>query len=74
MGSRQITVAPGIAVEQPYRRGSLAWRQCAQAGAHSGRVADPKDIAGAAVFFASPAASFITGQVLDIDGGISASQ
>ena len=39
-----------------------------------GRVADPKDIAGAAVFFASPAASFITGQVLYIDGGITASQ
>jgi NAD(P)-dependent dehydrogenase (short-subunit alcohol dehydrogenase family) len=39
-----------------------------------GRVADPKDVAGTAVFFASPAASFITGQVLYIDGGITASQ
>lgn len=39
-----------------------------------GRVADPKDVAGAAVFFTSPAASFITGQVLYIDGGITASQ
>jgi NAD(P)-dependent dehydrogenase (short-subunit alcohol dehydrogenase family) len=39
-----------------------------------GRVADPKDMAGAAVFFASPAASFVTGQVLYIDGGITASQ
>lgn len=39
-----------------------------------GRVADPKDVAGAAVFFASPAASFVTGQVLYIDGGITASQ
>ncbi len=39
-----------------------------------GRVADPKDVAGAAVFFSSPAASFITGQVLYIDGGITASQ
>ena len=39
-----------------------------------GRVADPKDVAGAAVFFASPSASFITGQVLYIDGGITASQ
>ena len=44
-------------------------------GAHpAGRVADPKDVAGAAVFFASPAASFITGQVLYVDGGITASQ
>ena len=39
-----------------------------------GRVADPKDVAGAAVFFASPSASFVTGQVLYIDGGITASQ
>lgn len=39
-----------------------------------GRVADPKDVAGAAVFFCSPAAGFVTGQVLYIDGGITASQ
>ena len=39
-----------------------------------GRVADPKDCAGAAVFLASPAASFITGQVLYVDGGITATQ
>jgi NAD(P)-dependent dehydrogenase (short-subunit alcohol dehydrogenase family) len=39
-----------------------------------GRVADPKDVAGAAVFFASAAGSFITGQILYVDGGITASQ
>lgn len=39
-----------------------------------GRVAEPRDVAGAAVFFTSPAASFITGQVLYIDGGITGSQ
>lgn len=39
-----------------------------------GRVADPQDVAGAAVFFASPGAAFITGQVLYLDGGITASQ
>ncbi|MBI5278863.1 MAG: SDR family oxidoreductase [Burkholderiales bacterium] len=39
-----------------------------------GRVAEPQDVAGAAVFFASEAAGFITGQVLYIDGGITASQ
>lgn len=39
-----------------------------------GRVADPKDVAGPAVFFASQAAGFVTGQVLYIDGGITATQ
>jgi NAD(P)-dependent dehydrogenase (short-subunit alcohol dehydrogenase family) len=39
-----------------------------------GRVALPRDVVGSAVFFASPAASFITGQILYIDGGITASQ
>lgn len=39
-----------------------------------GRVAEPQDVAGAAVFFASRAASFVTGQVLYLDGGITASQ
>ena len=39
-----------------------------------GRVADPKDVAGTAVYFCSPAASFVTGQVLYLDGGITASQ
>jgi gluconate 5-dehydrogenase len=39
-----------------------------------GRVADPKDMAAAALFFASPGASFVTGQILYVDGGLTASQ
>lgn len=39
-----------------------------------GRIADPKDIAGPALFFASPASDFVTGQILYVDGGITASQ
>ena len=34
-----------------------------------GRVGDPADFAGAALFLASPAAGFVTGQVLSVDGG-----
>jgi len=34
------------------------------------RIGEPKDIAGAAVFLASEAGSFMTGQTLIIDGGV----
>lgn len=34
-----------------------------------GRWGNPQEIAGAAVFFASPAASYVTGQILAVDGG-----
>ncbi len=39
-----------------------------------GRIADPKDVVGAAIFFAASASDFVTGQVIYVDGGITASQ
>lgn len=36
-----------------------------------GRAGEPDDIAGVAVFLASPAAGYVTGQVLPLDGGMS---
>jgi len=37
-----------------------------------GRIGDPQDIADAVLFLASPAAGFITGHVLTVDGGLTA--
>jgi gluconate 5-dehydrogenase len=39
-----------------------------------GRVGETSDLTGAAIFLASDAAAFITGQVLGIDGGLTATQ
>jgi gluconate 5-dehydrogenase len=36
-----------------------------------GRLAQPADVASAVLFFCSPAAEFITGQTLFVDGGLS---
>ena len=37
-----------------------------------GKLGDVQDLVGAAVFLASPAAAFITGQTIRVDGGITA--
>jgi gluconate 5-dehydrogenase len=39
-----------------------------------GRVGSPDDLAGAVLFFCSDASAFVTGQVLTIDGGLTATQ
>ena len=39
-----------------------------------GRIADTDDLVGAILFFCSDASSFVTGQVLTLDGGLTATQ
>lgn len=65
-------VAPGL-IKTDFARAlwedeTLARRRIAETPL--GRLGEPKDIAGAAVLLASPAGSFITGQTIVVDGGV----
>jgi 3-oxoacyl-[acyl-carrier protein] reductase len=64
-------VAPGFidtAMTAPY----AAYRETMQKQIPAGRFATPEDISGLVAFLLSPAAAYITGAVLPVDGGLSA--
>jgi 3-oxoacyl-[acyl-carrier protein] reductase len=73
LGSRNITVnaiAPGfIATEMSAKLGPELIEGIKQR-TPLGRLGDPQDVADAVLFLCSDAASFITGQVLTVDGGL----
>jgi 3-oxoacyl-[acyl-carrier protein] reductase len=69
-GIRVNVVGPGaIHTEEFEKAGEEARRRRGQT-VPLGRVGYPEDIAGAVAFLASDDASYITGQVLYVDGGV----
>ncbi len=75
LGSRSVTVnaiAPGfIETDMTENIRNKAGDFIAKKLIPARRLGKPEDIAAAVVFLASPAAGYITGQVLTVDGGLS---
>jgi NAD(P)-dependent dehydrogenase (short-subunit alcohol dehydrogenase family) len=70
-GVRVNAIAPGV-VETPLTtqiRADPSWEAAYASKSALGRWAQPSELAGAVVYLASDAASFVTGSVLTVDGG-----
>ena len=72
-GVRVNAIAPGFIVTEQSARGRAdpEHYQSVLKRTPFGRWGEPEDIAGVALFLASPAAGFITGQTIIVDGGYS---
>lgn len=74
-GIRVNSIAPGL-IRTPLTRGMLTPEKTRhyEKKILLGRIGEPEDCAGAAVFLLSPAARYITGQIIVVDGGLTLGQ
>ena len=67
---RVNVIAPGF-IETTFGAGAgEGWRRTVVESTPLNRWGAPEDVAGAAVFLASPAATFLTGQTILVNGGV----
>jgi NAD(P)-dependent dehydrogenase (short-subunit alcohol dehydrogenase family) len=73
-GVRVNAIAPGFIVTDLTRKlwSDETMQAWGNANTPLRRLGAPEDLVGAAIFLASPAASFISGQILYVDGGFTA--
>ncbi len=73
-GVRVNAIAPGFILTDLTRGlwSDPIMRDWGQRNTPLGRLGEPRDLAGAALFLASPAAAFMTGQIMYVDGGFTA--
>jgi NAD(P)-dependent dehydrogenase (short-subunit alcohol dehydrogenase family) len=63
-------VAPGIILTEPVKRQVAGREEAYVAQIPMRRLGEPQDVANVVLFLASPLSDYITGAVLDINGGI----
>lgn len=63
-------VAPGVILTEPVKKQVAGNEGAYTSQIPLGRLGDPQDVANAVLFLVSPLAAYVTGVVLDINGGI----
>jgi gluconate 5-dehydrogenase len=73
-GVRVNALAPGFILTDLTRQlwSDPTMQAWGQANTPLGRLGQPDDLVGTAIFLASPAAAFLTGQIIYVDGGFTA--